>query len=233
MTHWLAMMLVGGTYEGATVVEPTALLPALTPQMVSNPPSQPDMRSGFYGYGFNIGTRQQPGCSSATRGLRPGAATNFVMIPAADVAIVALTNAAPIGVPETLTAEFADLVQFGQVRQDWRTLYAHAFEKWTVVRRTGRRGAGQLRRRRARRSPRRHLRQRLLGSGRCHRHRWDVDTDARPQTRPSAQHLGRRNVHLRRDSENAPAGSVSAATFAGDRLVLEYFNQDRMGTFTR
>ena len=56
-----------------------------------------------------------------------GAATNFVIIPAADVAIVALTNATPSGVPETLTAEFADLVEFGEVREDWRGLYAGAF----------------------------------------------------------------------------------------------------------
>ena len=52
-----------------------------------------------------------------------GAGTNFVILPSADVAIVALTNATPSGVPETLTAEFADLVQFGEVREDWYKLY--------------------------------------------------------------------------------------------------------------
>ena len=34
-------------------------------------------------------------------------------------------------------------------------------------------------------------------------------------------------------SENAPPGSVSKAVFAGDRLTLEYFDSDKMGTFTR
>ena len=34
-------------------------------------------------------------------------------MPSEDVAIVALTNAAPSGVPETLTAQFVDLVQYG------------------------------------------------------------------------------------------------------------------------
>ena len=34
-------------------------------------------------------------------------------------------------------------------------------------------------------------------------------------------------------SENAPPGSTSTAKFSGDRLELEYFDQDRMGTFTR
>ena len=86
------------------------------------------MRSGFYGYGFNVGTsaagRVQFGHSGAF-GL--GVATNLVIIPSADVAIVALTNAAPTGVPETLTAQFTDLVEFGEIRQDWARLYADAF----------------------------------------------------------------------------------------------------------
>ena len=56
MTHWLAMMLANGSYDGKQVVDPKALLPAVTPQIVSSPASEPAMRSGFYGYGFNVGT---------------------------------------------------------------------------------------------------------------------------------------------------------------------------------
>ena len=56
-----------------------------------------------------------------------GAGTNIVILPSADVAIVALTNATPSGVPESLTAEFADLVQFGEVREDWYKLYGDIF----------------------------------------------------------------------------------------------------------
>ena len=58
-----------------------------------------------------------------------GSGTNFVILPSADVAIVALTNATPSGVPEALTAEFADLVQFGEVREDWYQLYNSALVK--------------------------------------------------------------------------------------------------------
>ncbi len=237
MTHWLAMMLAGGTYEGATVVEPTALLPALTPQMVSNPPSQPDMRSGFYGYGFNIGTSSAARMQFSHSGaFELGAATNFVMIPSADVAIVALTNAVPIGVPETLTAEFADLVQFGQVREDWRTLYAHAFEGMD-------RPFGELA---GKPAPATSPPPRSLPSyvGTYANDYWGpaVVTDAggtltltlgpKRQAFP-LKHWDGEVFTFDVTSENAPAGSVSKATFAGDRLVLEYFNQDRMGTFTR
>ena len=128
MSHWLAMVLADGTYNGVPVVDPTALLPALTPQMVSNPPGEPAERSGFYGYGFNISTSPAGRVQFSHSGaFELGVATTVLIIPAADVAIVALTNAAPVGVPETLTAEFADLVEFGEFRQDWRTLYTGAF----------------------------------------------------------------------------------------------------------
>lgn len=128
LTHWLMMVLADGRYNGAGVVDPAALLAALTPQIVSNPPSQQAMRPGFYGYGFNVGTSSAGRTQFSHSGaFTLGAATNVVIIPSADVAIVALTNAAPTGIPETLTAEFADLVQFGEVREDWRKLYAGAF----------------------------------------------------------------------------------------------------------
>ncbi len=129
LTHWLAMMLANGSYDGKQIVDPKALLPALTPQIVSSPPTEPAMRSGFYGYGFNVGTTSAARVQLSHSGaFELGSGTNFVIIPSADVAIVALTNATPSGIPEALTAEFADLVQFGEVREDWRRLYQAAFE---------------------------------------------------------------------------------------------------------
>ena len=34
-------------------------------------------------------------------------------------------------------------------------------------------------------------------------------------------------------TENAPPGTISTAKFDGDKLTLEYFDDDKMGTFTR
>ena len=56
MTRWLTMMLANGSLEGKQIVDPKALLPAVTPQIVSSRATEPAMRSGFYGYGFNVGT---------------------------------------------------------------------------------------------------------------------------------------------------------------------------------
>lgn len=237
LTHWLTMLLGGGTYNGTQVVESSALLPALTPQMVSAPPSEPAMRSGFYGYGFNISTtaagRMQFSHSGA---FDLGAATNFVIIPSADVAIVALTNAAPIGVPETLTAEFADLVQFGAVKEDWRRLYAGAFAGMD-------RPFGELvgQQPPADASPPRPLRSYAGSYANAY---WGPATvteqdgaltlamGPRPERYP-LKHWDGDTFTFDPVTENAPPGSISRATFNGDRLTLEYFDQEKMGTFTR
>ena len=237
MTHWLTMILAGGRYNGEQVVESSALLSALTPQMVSDPPSEPAMRSGFYGYGFNIGTSAAARMQFSHSGAFDlGAATNFVIIPSADVAIVVLTNAAPVGVPETLTAEFADLVQFGEVRQDWRTLYAGAFAAMD-------RPFGELV---GKQPPAEPLPPRPLQSyvGTYANDYWGpagvnvkdgaltLSLGPRPENFPLT-HWDGDTFSYRLVTENAPPGSVSRATFNGDRLTLEYLDQDKMGKFTR
>src|ERR1700758_5562648 len=127
MARWLIMLLGNGTYNGQRLASPEALLPATTAQAVSAPATTPKARSGFYGYGFNVSVTSSGRTEYSHSGaFSLGAATNFVVMPSEDVGIIALTNAAPIGVPETLTAEFVDLVQYGKIREDWATLYRQA-----------------------------------------------------------------------------------------------------------
>lgn len=237
MARWLAMVLADGSHDGVAVVDPEALLGALTPQMVSNPPTEPAMRPGFYGYGFNVSTSAAGRVQFSHSGaFLLGAATNFVIIPSADVAIVALTNAAPSGIPETLTAEFTDLVEFGEVREDWRGLYAEAFSAIDTP-------VGELAGRRppADPAPARPVR---TYTGSYANDYWGPATVAerdgaltlslgpRPQTYPLTHWDGDVFTFAPGD-ENAPPGSVSAARFDGDSLTLEYFDADGMGTFTR
>lgn len=237
MTRWLAMLLADGAHEGRPLIDPAALLPALTPQMVSSPPDEPAERSGFYGYGVNIYTspagRVHLGHSGA---FALGAATSFLAIPIADVAIIALTNAAPTGVPETLTAMFADLVEFGEVRADWQGLYTGLFAGLDVP-------AGELvgRQPPADPEPARPL---ASYTGRYANGYFGpavvserdgslvVSIGPRPDTF-ELTHFDGDVFTFRPASENAPPGSVSAATFTGDALRLEYFDADGMGTFTR
>ena len=237
LTHWLSMMLADGSYNGAPVVDAAALLPALTPQMVSSPPAQPAMRSGFYGYGFNIGTSPAGRVHFSHSGaFDMGAATNFVIIPAADVAIVALTNATPSGIPETLTAEFSDLVEFGEVREDWRGLYAAAFAGLNTP-------IGGLA---GKQPPANPSPARAASSyiGTYANDYWGPvtvtgDTGAltlsmgpKPIRYPMT-HWDADVFTIDLTTENAPPGSVSKVSFAGDAVTIEVLDDERMGTFTR
>ena len=124
VAHWMSMVLQNGSYEGRPVVKAEALLPAISAQIVSSPSTSASARAGFYGYGFNVGTSPSGRVKLSHSGaFLLGAGTAFSMIPSAGVAIVTLTNAAPVGAAEALNAAFDDLVEFGQVSRDWYVAY--------------------------------------------------------------------------------------------------------------
>jgi CubicO group peptidase (beta-lactamase class C family) len=237
LTHWLALMLANGGYQGRQLVDPQALLPALTPQIVSSPPTEPAMRSGFYGYGFNVSSTSAARMEYSHSGaFELGAGTNFVIIPSADVAIVALTNATPSGVPEALTAEFADLVQFGQVREDWFELYKKLMAPMEKP-------VGSLV---GQQPPANPAPAAALASyvGVYANDYFGPATISEKDGNLSLA-LGPRGdtmglTHWDGDvftfsmiTENSPPGSISKATFAGNKLTVEYYDSDKMGTFTR
>jgi len=236
MTHWLAMMLADGSYGGTQVIDSKALLPAITPQITSAPGSEPAMRSGFYGYGFNVSTTSASRVQlSHSGGFELGSGTNFVILPSADVGIIALTNGTASGVPEALTAEFADLVQFGEIREDWYPLYQQALEP-------DEQPVGSLV---GKQPPPNPLPAAPLSSY--------VGTYDNPYWGPAR--VGEKDGGLQLElgskltvplkhwdgnvftyewvSENSPPGSVGKATFDGNKLTLEYYDERGTGTFTR
>jgi hypothetical protein len=158
------------------------------------------------------------------------------MIPSADVGIVVLTNAAPIGLPETLTAEFADLVQFGAVREDWRTLYKEAFDAMdepvgTLV------GQSPPPNPAPPAPP-------TTYAGSYSNDYWGPATvteqngalvlalGPRGQTFP-LKHWEANTFTFELSNENAPPGTISKATFDGNALTLEYYDTDGLGRFIR
>lgn len=237
MTRWMAMVLADGSHDGRQLIDPDALLPALTPQVVSARGTEPAMRSGFYGYGFNVGTtsgaRTQLSHSGA---FELGAGTNVVFLPSADVAIVALTNATPAGIPEALTAQFSDMVQFGEVREDWYALYGKAFADMdqpvgSLV--------GQSRPANAAPPPE------PFASyvGVYNNDYWGPATVAErdggleltlgPRGSFDLQPWDGNVFTFSFVTENAPPGTVSKATFDGGKLTLEYFDEQGQGVFVR
>lgn len=124
MAKWLTLLLAGGD----PLVPAPALLAATMPQSVSGPPAGAADRTSFYGYGFNVGVSESGRVTLGHSGaFYLGAATAFLAIPSAEVGIVVLTNAQPVGAAEAVTLAFADLVQVGRVTRDWLALIEPLF----------------------------------------------------------------------------------------------------------
>ena len=237
VARWMTMLLADGSYGGRQIVDPKALQPALTPQITSDRATEPAMRSGFYGYGFNVGTNAAGRVQLSHSGaFELGAGSNFLMIPSADVAIVALTNATPSGVAEALTAQFADLVQFGQVRQNWYQLYHD--NVFVPMERPVGSLVGQT-------PPAKPIPPQPLpsyagtyanpywGPARVTADGGKLTLTLGPKLVAPLSHWDGNVFTFSMVTENSPPGSISKATFDGNRLVLEYFDNEDKGTFTR
>ncbi len=124
MTKWMKMVLA----DGGDLIQPEALQPAISPQSFSSRPHSPDERAGFYGYGFGVGTDPSGRVILSHSGaFILGAATHFALIPSLDVGIVVLSNAAPVGAVEAIGASFVDMAQTGAVTRDWFSGYEALF----------------------------------------------------------------------------------------------------------
>jgi CubicO group peptidase (beta-lactamase class C family) len=127
MAKWLRLQLASGTFDGERVVAEDPLLEGHLPHLVSGP--DPSARSGFYGYGMNVGYDPAGRLRLSHSGaFAMGAATAYTMLPSEGLGIIALTNGMPIGAPEAVTASFMDLAEFGAVERDWLATYTQALE---------------------------------------------------------------------------------------------------------
>lgn len=125
MAKWMNMVLGDGTVDGHSIVQRCALLQTVTPKIVSGSPARAYGRASTYGLGFNISDSAAGRVILSHSGaFSLGAGTAFTLIPSLDIGIITLTNAQPYGVPEAINAEFADLVQFGHITQNWAALYS-------------------------------------------------------------------------------------------------------------
>jgi len=123
MAKWMTMVLGRDGVAGAPLIPAAALLPALTPQAVSSPPEAAAERPGFYGYGFNVGVTSAGRTTASHSGaFYLGAATCFYLVPSADLGIVVLSNAQPMGAVEAVAIAFTELAQTGTVSEDWLAL---------------------------------------------------------------------------------------------------------------
>jgi CubicO group peptidase (beta-lactamase class C family) len=237
MARWLTMVMANGTYNGQRITSPEALLPAITPQVISAPATSPKARAGSYGHGFNVSVTSSGRTQYSHSGaFSSGAATNFVVLPSEDIGIIALTNAAPYGAPETLTAQFLDLVQYGQVREDWAALYKQAIG-WM----NNPEGSLVGKQPPANPAPARPLTDYLgvyasdyWGPAAVTEHDGQLQLALGPKNETfPLTHWDGDTFTFPLTNEDAPPGTISKAVFSGNTLNLEYFDSDKLGTFTR
>ena len=128
LAQWMRMMLADGVYDGRRVVGASALATMRTPHAVSAAPATPSSRPGFYGLGLNTGADPTGRVYFSHSGaFEEGAATQVSLLPSERLGIVVLTNGEPMGLPESLTQTFLDLVELGHASRDWMGLYGPAF----------------------------------------------------------------------------------------------------------
>jgi CubicO group peptidase (beta-lactamase class C family) len=129
MARWLRLHLAGGRLDGQQVVAAAALAETYRPEIVSGPLRDPATdRASFYGLGWNVGYDAHGRVYlNHSGGFELGAATFVGLVPTAQLGIVVLTTAAPIGMPEAIGRSFLDLALDGAIERDWFPLFAQAF----------------------------------------------------------------------------------------------------------
>jgi CubicO group peptidase (beta-lactamase class C family) len=132
MAQWLRLQLGGGKFNGQQLIAAEALAETHRPQIVNTVPQNPATdRAGFYGLGWGVAYDDHGRVRVSHSGaFSVGAATQVALLPAEGLGIVVLTNAAPIGVPESVSASFFDLVLTGNVQRDWLEFYRQAFDAY-------------------------------------------------------------------------------------------------------
>ncbi|WP_301583496.1 serine hydrolase [Halomonas alkaliantarctica] len=129
MAKWMKLVLSSGRFEGEQLIAPEALVPALSPHVISGHPSDAADRAGTYGYGFGVGVRPTGRIVLSHSGAFAfGAATAYSMLPDLGLGIIVLTNASPTGLPEALAASFLDRAEFGVEQRDWLAAYGPRIE---------------------------------------------------------------------------------------------------------
>lgn len=236
MTTWLRVVLADGVHDGEQFVSHEALLPAVSPQIPRGLPADLGSRADFYGYGFNVGTTAGGLVDVNHSGaFALGAGTVVKMLPAADLGLVVLSNASANGVAEAIASRFADIAQYGHERRDWLPLLRGLFEQQMAPR-------GELvgEEPPADAAPAADLASyagtyanEYYGPATVSLEGDTLVLRLGPTGTWPLEHWTGDEFVFRPESENATPGTISRATFDGGTLVLEYFDEHGLGTFTR
>jgi len=98
--------------------------------VIPGTPATPTMRTGFYGFGWNVSYDDKGRVRLSHSGaFELGTATNITLIPGEDLGIVVLTNGEPIGVAEAIAESFIGVAQNGHQTVDWVGFIGQVYAK--------------------------------------------------------------------------------------------------------
>ncbi|MEU9011942.1 serine hydrolase [Streptomyces sp. NPDC048479] len=130
MSAWLRLQLANGKLGGKQIIAAEGLERTHLPEIVSQPPTAPAGRTGFYGLGWNVGYDDHGRLRLSHSGaFALGANTNVTMLPSEQLGIVVLTNGEPVGLADSIAANFLDTAQVGKPTADWLTLIGQLYAK--------------------------------------------------------------------------------------------------------
>ncbi|MFJ6632214.1 serine hydrolase [Streptomyces sp. NPDC091376] len=125
MTRWLRLQLADGRLDGRQIVDAENLEHTHLPEIVSQPPTSPAGRTGFYGLGWNVGYDDRGRLRLSHSGAFDlGANTNVTMLPGEQLGIIVLTNGRPVGLADSVAEDFFDTAEYGKPTRDWLPLIA-------------------------------------------------------------------------------------------------------------
>jgi CubicO group peptidase (beta-lactamase class C family) len=128
LAKWLRLQLADGAFNGRRLIAKSALSAMLRPHSLTASPPTADSRPSMSGLGIDISVDSTGRVRYSHSGaFELGAGTAVTWLPSEDLGIVALTNGEPIGIPESLIADFLDLAELGRVTRDWFAGYTSLF----------------------------------------------------------------------------------------------------------
>ncbi|MET9963275.1 serine hydrolase [Streptomyces sp. NPDC006326] len=128
MARWMRLQLSGGTLDGTRIIPADTLATTHLPQILSQPPTPPANRTGFYGLGWNVSYDDAGRLRLSHSGaFELGANTSVTLLPLEQLGIVVLTNGAPVGVADAIAMNFFDTAEHGKPTTDWQPLFAEIY----------------------------------------------------------------------------------------------------------
>ncbi|MFV0416776.1 MAG: serine hydrolase [Chthoniobacterales bacterium] len=127
LANWMLLQIHNGKFKDKQVIADEPLTETHRPVILTgfNPINGVP---GFYGLGWGVNYDDHGRLRLSHSGaFELGAATCVTIYPEQQLGIIVLSNASPVGLPETLCANFADLALDGKLAADWSEIFGKIF----------------------------------------------------------------------------------------------------------